>query len=330
MGSAPIGLTPSNFQMTYSFKVVFQRAIHSVKIAARRWAAFSNNFVSQRPKCEFKAVTTLNPAYVLAPFQSLITNCQNNVLMGLRIVEGVNELPRPTPEELQFLQLSFGAPSTDLEKNRSAFKRWVLLNGFQDITRSIRVGLERLFVFATTKATLQKNPDVQIDHLEKQLYAKAIRFHFPELIEEVSGLFDQPFQYLRHAESYNAARNCLQHTNGVVTERHCNNAQKDKIIIHGHRLKMFFKKDDQEVPAILNHSGPENAPLMLGAEQFQLEFSIGQAIELSLKQFLDVLNTCVFIEADIGSKIKSGGAYSFHVAYGIYDLKTNEQQKPEG
>ncbi|GEM_PF-6834166 len=249
-------------------------------------------------------MTTLNPAYVLAPFQALITNCQNNVLMGLRIVERINKLPLPTPEELQFFQLSFGAPSIDLEKNRSAFKRWLQLNGFQDIHGSIRVGLERLFVFETTKAKLRNIRNTKIDDLEKELYAKVTKFHFPQLIREVSGLFTQPFEYLKHAESYNAARNCLEHTNGVVTERHCNNEQKDKVIIHGHRFKMFFKNDGQEVPAVFNHPGPENAALMLGAEEFRFEFSIGETIELSLKQFLDVLNTCIFIQADIESKIK--------------------------
>jgi hypothetical protein len=268
-------------------------------------------------------MSRLNPEYVLAPFQSLIAYCQNNVLLGLRIVERVNELPRPTSEELEAFQLSFGTPSTDFEKNRSAFKRWVLLNGFQDVIRSIRVGLERLLVFETAKARQQKSPDVQIEDLEKELN-KVSELHFPDLIKKVSGLFDEPFQYLRHAESFNAARNCLQHTNGVVTKRHCNNAPKDKIIIHGHRLKMFFKKDDQEVPAKFMQPGPENAALMLGAEEFQFEFSIGQTIELSLKQFQDVLNTCVFIKADIGSQIKSGSTYSFHVAYGTHEL-----QKPK-
>lgn len=248
-------------------------------------------------------MTSLNPAYVLAPFQNLIANCQNNVLMGLRIVERVNELPLPTSEELQFLQLSFGAPPTDLEKNRSDFKRWLLLNGFEDIHGSIRVGLERLFVFETIKAKLKTSSNISIDEFEKELHSKVTKFHFPQLIGEVSSLFNEPFEYLRHAESYNAARNCLEHTNGVVTQRHCNNPEKDKIIIHGHRFKMFFKKDDQEVPAVLNKPGPENAALMLGAEEFQFEFSIGQPIELSLKQFVDVLNTCVFIQADIQSKV---------------------------
>lgn len=249
-------------------------------------------------------MTKLNPLYVLAPFQALVANCQNNVLMGLRIVERVNELPIPTAEELQFFQLSFAPPSTDLEKNRNAFKRWLLLNGFQDIHGAVRVGLERLFVFETTKAELQNDPNININDLEKELYSRVTRFHLPQLIQEVSGLFNQPFEYLRHALSFNAARNCLEHTNGVVTQRHCNNAAKDKIVIHGHRFKMFFKKDDEEVPAVFGQPGPENAALMLGAEEFRFEFSIGQEIALSLKQFLDILNTCVFIKADIGSKIQ--------------------------
>jgi hypothetical protein len=84
---------------------------------------------------------------------------------------------------------------------------------------------------------------------------------------------------------------------------------------------MFFKRGDQEVPAIFNEPGPENAALMLGAEEFQFEFSIGQTIELSLKQFQDVLNTCVFIKADIGSQIKSESTYSFQVAYGTHEVK---------
>jgi hypothetical protein len=58
----------------------------------------------------------------------------------------------------------------------------------------------------------------------------------------------------------------LEHTNGVVTERHCNNSEKDKVIIHGHRFKMFFKKGDQEVPAVLNQPGPGQGGFMLKKE----------------------------------------------------------------
>src|SRR5207253_1272255 len=61
-------------------------------------------------------IHTLNRNYVLAPFHVLMSNCQNNVLMGLRIVQTLEKFPDPTPEELHFFQLSFAGPPTDLSR----------------------------------------------------------------------------------------------------------------------------------------------------------------------------------------------------------------------
>jgi hypothetical protein len=98
-------------------------------------------------------------------------------------------------------------------------------------------------------------------------------------------------------------RNCLTHANGVVTARYCNNAAKDKLVITGQRFNLFFQKGGLQVPAEMNKPGPENSPLMLGAEEFHLEFNLNRSIELSVKQFLDILNTCVFVRADVEEKL---------------------------
>ena len=88
----------------------------------------------------------------------------------------------------------------------------------------------------------------------------------------------------------------------------CTNPEKNKLVIHGTRFKMFFKTAQAEVPAELGKPGPRNSPLMLGAEEFQIEFGIGQLLEISLKQFIDILNTCVFIRADIESRLSKNVA----------------------
>lgn len=252
-------------------------------------------------------MTKLNRDYVLAPFNDLIAQCQNNVLMGLRIVETVDALPRPTPEELLFLQLSFGEHPAELEESRSLFKRWMLLNGFGDVHKSIIVALGRLVILGTIEQRVASGSNFNIDEFEKKLRTKVSKLNYPALVAEVGSVFNEPFEYQKHTESYNVARNFLEHTNGIVTERHCNNLEKDKLIVYGRRFKIFFKKGDEEVPAELGKVGPENAALMLGAEDFQIEFTLGQALELSLKQFLDILNTCVFIQADMQSKLKRSG-----------------------
>jgi hypothetical protein len=44
---------------------------------------------------------------------------------------------------------------------------------------------------------------------------------------------------------------------------------------------------------------------MMGAEDFDIEFTMGQPVELSLAHFVDILNTCVFLRADIEEKLAS-------------------------
>jgi len=79
--------------------------------------------------------------YVLASFNHLLANCESNVLLGLRVVEGIAKFPDPTPEELQFIQLSMGGVSRDFISNKKIFKKWLLKNGFEDIHTCIHTAL---------------------------------------------------------------------------------------------------------------------------------------------------------------------------------------------
>lgn len=249
----------------------------------------------------------LNKNYVLAPFHQLLSNCQTNVLLGLRLIEKIDQFPLPTPEELQFFQLSFqtlGVGQLDtLDQTKALFTRWVLTNGFEDIHSSMRVVMERLFVLKTVALELENEPALLIPERELELGTKASEFHFPTLLDRVNALFPHPLDCAECIVSFNSARNCLVHTGGIVTERHCNTPAKDKLVMRGRRFRLFFKRGEMEVLAEMGKPGPENAALMLGAEDFVIEFPVGQAIRLSLKQFLDVLNTCIFLRADIDLKL---------------------------
>jgi len=238
----------------------------------------------------------LNKNYVLAPFHQLLSNCQTNVLLGLRLIEKIDHFPPPTPEELQFFQLSFqmigvGQPHT-LDQTKALFTRWVLTNGFEDIHSSMRVVMERLFVLKTVAVELENEPALVIPERELDLGTQASKFDFPTLLERANALFPHSLDCADCIVSFNSARNCLAHTRGIVTERHCNTPAKDKLVIKGRRFRLFFKRGEMEVLAEIGQPGPENAALMLRAEDFVIEFLVGQAIQLSLKQFLDVLNTC--------------------------------------
>jgi hypothetical protein len=245
----------------------------------------------------------LSHDYVLEPFHALISNCQNNVLLGLRLVEKVEIFPGPTTEELQFLQLAFGQRPGDMGQSKVGFKRWILLNGLKDINQCIGTTLQRLLVFKTIEGEMKLNSALDIEARENELRHEMRGLHTPGLITKVCELCSEPLALQKEIESFNRARNCLEHAVGIVVERFCNNLQKDKLTIFGRRFKLFFKRGEEEVLAQMGSPGPDNEALMLGAEDFEIQFGLDQPIELSLRQFLDVLNTCVFIRADIDMKL---------------------------
>lgn len=249
-------------------------------------------------------MTNLNPNYVLEPFQQLLGHCQNNVLLGLRLSEKIEKFPDPTAEELQFMQIYLNRHIADIDQSKILYKQWILKNGFEEIHNCIRITLERLYVYKEIEVKLNANPSVNITYLENELKLKANKFNFPDLTKNINIRFSEPLQYQKNIETINNARNCFVHRNGIVGSKDFNNNAKDKLIITGNRFKMFFKKGEDETPAEFGKPGPENAALMLGAEEFNIEFELGNSIDISLKQFIDILNTCIFFNADIDVKLK--------------------------
>ncbi len=248
----------------------------------------------------------LDRNYVLEPFHNLIGTCQNNVLLGLRLAEKVETFPGPTAEEIQFIQTTFGRPADDLGESKTRFKRWILLNGFRDINQCIGDTLQRFITFKMIEAEMKLTSMLNIEARESDLRSELGELRYPELIKRANLFCSEPLILQREIRSFNAARNCLEHALGTVTKRFCNNPpQKDKLTICGRRFKMFFKRGEEEVLAQLGIPGPENTALMLGAEEFEIQFVLDQSIELSLKQFLDILSTCIFVRVDIEEKLAS-------------------------
>jgi hypothetical protein len=265
--------------------------------------SFCYSHGDQAAKGELCKMQILNHGYVLQPFHNLISACQNNVLLGLRLLEKVDTFPGPTAEEVQFFQMAFGNSPSDLRQSKAQFKRWVLLNGLRDINQCIGATLQRFITFKTVESELKTNPTTSITERERELRRELDRCYTPDLVKRFNRLCSEPLVLRKEIESLNMARNCLEHSAGNVTERFCNSPQKNKLTIFGRRFKLFFEQGDEEVLAQIGIPGPENAGLYLSSEDFEIQFGLGQPIDLSLKQFLDILNTCVFLRADIETKL---------------------------
>jgi len=212
--------------------------------------------------------------------------------------------PVPQPKTRAF-QSRFQKPAAGLDESKARFKRWIILKGLGDMHQCIGATPQRFIIFRTIAGELKLNSVLDIEARERALSQCLRSLSYPDLIARANGLCSAPLIMEKQIETFNKARNCLEHSGGVVIKRFCNNPQQDKLIIQGRRMKLFFKRGDEETPAKIRTSGPENAALMLGAEDFEIDFTIGQHVELSLAQFVDILNTCVFLRADIEEKLGS-------------------------
>jgi hypothetical protein len=252
----------------------------------------------------------LNPNYVLEPFHNLIGACQTNVLLGLRLAEEVEIFPSPTAEERTRFQLRFLQPATDFSESKARFRRWLILKSLGDIHQCIGAALQRFIVFRTLDAELAVDSALDIEVRERALSGSLRSLSYPDLVQRANRLCSAPLIMDRQIGTFNNARNCLEHSGGVVVKRFCNNPQKDKLTIQGRRIKLFFLRENEEIPAVIGRPGPENAALMMGAEDFDIEFAIGEPVELSSAHFMDILNTCVFFRADIEEKLRSSAPES--------------------
>ena len=238
----------------------------------------------------------LSPNYVMEPFQDLLHSCQNTVLLGLRLVENIETFPGPTAEERSFFQ--FIAPTADLSDSKATFRRWLLLKGLGDIHQCIRAMIEEIHRLENNRRRNKVEPCAGCRRANVNSVVTCVGFITPELIAKANQLCSQPLTLQDKIATFNNARNCLEHTSGTVTRRFCNGPH-DRLVILGRRFKLFFKRNEEEILAEFGKPGLGNAALMIGAEDFALEFAIEHNLELSLKHFLDILNTCVFLRAEI-------------------------------
>jgi hypothetical protein len=243
----------------------------------------------------------LDPTHVLAPFRELLGKCQSNVLLGLRLVERIEQFPGPTAEESEFInRFSLIGPAVDIIQGKRDFKAWVLRNGFEEVHSSVRLTLDRLFVYKKVEDAIRANPSQDISRLEKHFEGQASECDFPQILSNADSLLATRLSLKPHIATLNKGRNCLVHSHGIVTSKCCNNHKKDRLLLKLRKLKIFYFKDGvQTIINSKNHPGVENAPISVGAEDYSIEFPLRAAIDLSLQQFIDVLTTCFFFGAEI-------------------------------
>ena len=226
---------------------------------------------------------------VIFPMAELFSNHLPNVLMGLRSVDKIEAYPEATEEERKLEWFFNVVQHQNFNQSKTHYKKWLLLKGFEDIHKAISESLRLVLIYKTIKKEGSIS-DKQIDKIR--------RLHYPSLVEKTQKVYQTIFSHEKEMLSLNKIRNALSHDNGIALSSRLENGE-DNLTLDGARPILYWQDNERRVPMKIGELSPTNTPLMMSAEKFQIEFDVGSNIELSLKQFIDVIWTCMFIKADI-------------------------------
>lgn len=238
----------------------------------------------------------MKKAEVFQAMDELLRNQIPNVLMGMRLADKIEIFPEATNEEQKlqwFLSVSQGR---SFSQNKEEYKSWLFLKGFEDIHRAIEETFKRMLIY---KLNIDgANSNKRVDSIRSLGYA--------DLLKEVVNSFDHSFSHKDKFDSLNKIRNTLVHAHGFVEKRRCNNEDKTALLFYGGRGLLFWQDGDgKRIPMEIGKASPQNTALMMTEERFQISFLIGEKINLSLSQFVDVFWTCMFIRSELETILDS-------------------------
>lgn len=241
-----------------------------------------------------KGILKINIPAITGTLDRTIARVVRSASFGLHAAEQLAIVPDDLPDATYQLRVDDGLEPS-VEEMRAAFAQWILTCGLRDVVETIGTTLGEARKLLTLFSMAQ--PDGSLTYGEYieagERFASFDRLGLPDKLSCLDELFGEDFlPAARDADqvlSINAARNCLVHRGGVVSERDCNMegslevrwAQWDAIII---------QPDGTEVIAEKDTIGEAGSRIGVRRSQTSKLFQIGDTVKFSEQEFV---NLCV-------------------------------------
>lgn len=247
----------------------------------------------------------LNPEFVFYPLKNLISTSHSSVLFGLRTAEKIKENLEPTVEEMQLLQLG-STHEKDIDTTKNEFKNWILIKGFEEIHNAVRHSLERFLVFISIYDQFKDCTltCIEYEEFEKKISLKIKKLDHPRLLKQIENKIGERFLFEKHIQTINNARNCLVHDFGMVKKHRCNDDENQKLIIKGKKIHIFLHDSTgQKIPFEFPTLIKTPFDTSMEYEDVILEFRIGERLNLTYEDYIQVLYACWLYEYDLRDKL---------------------------
>jgi hypothetical protein len=209
--------------------------------------------------------------------------------------------------------------SLSIEETRSVFKIWVLTNGLRNFVDIIGPSLEwaRKICFLSTRpgeAILKDDGHVQIsakilgEEWNKEYIEDKKRFDLKSLKKKLDWLKNKYGLLLPELSesilSLNRARNCMTHRSGVVGQDDISEDTENSLLVEWRKFQIFaHSKNGKRVVDLPGRV--ENEQLSLEVVKVQKVFKLGDQIEFSPSELVEIAQTFLFFAQQIQQSIRA-------------------------
>lgn len=244
------------------------------------------------PNDPTRLVLHLHPDGVAFPARHAAEICKEVVDLYFNALAQQDLSKKPESAAEKFFNFSFSGNSLTAEQRRSLHETWILAKAFQDLTRGVRMSLERAYFFCELLAAgkITAKSTSTIDELVQPFRKKANDLNFPDLLKAVNARLEKPLEFSEAYQSMQAARNCMEHRNGTVSQPDIN--ADGKLVLQFPRIIMFVERAGE----IVEFVGPmaveagEQISMKIGLRT--REFALGSALSLTAADFDEIAFAC--------------------------------------
>ncbi|MFN8383549.1 MAG: hypothetical protein U0V02_16510 [Anaerolineales bacterium] len=253
--------------------------------------------------------------------QRVLRDAMNIVAIGLNAKKDIAAETLAIPGVT--MQHQFAASqSWSIEEARDAWELWVIRNGFRDIAEELSSLLEEVqTVLAYWKIRLlQDSKSLRGEDWNEIVVRRSQQFHRRTLPQKLEFL-EQKYSFtldlilIHQAMTINAARNCLTHRGGIVTQIDVDTS--GKFVLEWSALVLLAKIDGQEKEINVPYYAKAGTEILVGIRGKSKSFEIGQMVSVNTEEFTQVCWTLFKLATSCAQRLEAYGkerAFNFDSA----------------
>lgn len=274
--------------------------------------------VEQVTTTQTEVLVNVNLDALLGALHRDIQRITNLVAVGIQSPITLDEDSLAIRSESMQYRFGSSPPWKSKDEARADYEDWVFGNGFRDIIESVGAFLEsvRQVLGLWSLGDRQKaGEELSGASWGDEMQDAAKRFHrlgFPDKVAALRSNFGTVVDDTLndHVLSVNAARNCLVHRRGVVSDRDLN--RDNALNVGWRRLALALRDEDGEHPLIFGRALEKEATVILKIEERSKEFKLGERVVFTGAEFVEVCWSMFLYSYAWGEVLnKSGGERGF-------------------